>query len=252
MDWDARMNVKHTLKKAALYFGYDIRRIGTASNPKDIPKHIPNAALYQPLFSPWLGKQFTCYYAIAAPRTLVSADRCYVLYTLLKQALTVKGDVWECGVYQGGTAAMLAKVISESGTDKKLFLFDTFAGMPATDKDRDLHQEGDFSDTSVEQVEAFVNAPDVAVLRRGYIPDTFSGLESHCIAFAHIDVDIYRSVIDSIKFIWPRLSPGGFVVFDDYGFPSCPGALRAVDEFFAQTPAHPLCLHTGQALVFKP
>jgi O-methyltransferase len=84
------------------------------------------------------------------------------------------------------------------------------------------------------------------------LPDTFSGLESHCIAFAHIDVDIYRSVIDSIKFIWPRLSPGGFVVFYDYGFPSCPGALRAVDEFFAQTPAHPFCLHTGQALVFKP
>ena len=147
---------------------------------------------------------------------------------------------------------MLAKIIIENGAEKKLFLFDTFAGMPATDKNRDLHREGDFSDTSAEQVTAFIDAPNVAVLRKGYIPDTFSGLESHRIAFAHIDLDIYRSVIDSLKFIWPRLSSGGSIVFDDYGFPSCPGALQAVDEFFARTVAHPLCLHTGQALVFKP
>ena len=241
------MNVKHMLKKTALYFGYDIRWIGRHR----IPKHIPNASLYQPLFSPWLGEEFKRYYAIAATRTLVSPDRCYVLYTLLKQALTVEGDIWECGVYKGGTAAMLAKVISESGAQKKVLLFDTFAGMPATDKDRDLHEKGDFSDTSAEQVAAFVNAPDVVTLRRGYIPDTFRGLKSHRIAFAHIDVDIYRSVINSLEFIWPRLSSGGFIVLDDYGFPSCPGALQAVDEFFARTPTRPLCLHTGQAVVFK-
>jgi O-methyltransferase len=214
-------------------------------------KDSQKAGLYRPLFSPWLGEEFTRYYAIAAPRSLVSADRCYVIYTLLKQALTLEGDVWECGVYRGGTAAMIAKIITERGTGKKLFLFDTYSGMPETDKVRDLVQEGDFSNTSAEQVEAFVNAPGVAVLRKGLIPDTFAGLESRCIAFAHIDVDIYRSVIDSIEFIWPRLSSGGFVVFDDYGFPSCPGALEAVDEFFARTSAYPLCLHTGQAVVFK-
>jgi len=241
------MRLVHAIRRTAVYFGYDIRRIGKPP----VHKAIPNAALYRPLFSPWLGKDFKPYYDIAAPRTLVSADRCYVLYTLVKQSLTLEGDVWECGVYKGGTAAMLAKVITESGLPKKLFLFDTFTGMPATDKDRDLHQEGDFSDTSAEKVEAFINAPDVAILRKGFIPETFSGLESRRIAFAHIDVDIYRSVVDSLEFIWPRLSPGGFIVFDDYGFPSCPGALQAVDEFFAKTPAHPLCLPTGQALVFK-
>jgi O-methyltransferase len=242
------MNFVRTLRKAALNLGYDIRRVSTPS----VARAIPNASLYRPLFSPWLGESFKRYFDLAAPRTLVSADRCYVLYTLLRQALALDGDVWECGVYQGGTAAMLAKIIIESGTHKKLFLFDTFAGMPETDKVRDLHRKGDFSNTSVEEVEAFINAPDVTVMRKGYIPDTFSGLESRRIVFAHIDVDIYRSVIESLEFIWPRLSPGGFVVFDDYGFPTCPGALQAVDEFFAQTPVCPLCLHTGQALVFKP
>jgi O-methyltransferase len=247
------MLVKERLKKAAELLGYEIKRI--VPTPKF--EGIPRSELYRkpasgwPLYSPWFGEDFARYYAIAAPRTLVSADRCYVLSTLLRQALSIEGDVWECGVYKGGTAAMLAKIMIESKVSKKLLLFDTFAGMPETDADRDLHQEGDFADTSAEDVAAYVNAPDVAVLREGFIPDTFAGLESHRIAFAHIDVDIYKSILDCLEFIWPRLSSGGFIVFDDYGFPSCPGALQAVDEFFSATTAFPLCLPTGQAVVFK-
>jgi O-methyltransferase len=44
---------------------------------------------------------------------------------------------------------------------------------------------------------------------------------------------------------------GGFIIFDDYGMPSCPGARAAVDQFFADKPEKPLALHTGQALVFR-
>jgi len=40
-------------------------------------------------------------------------------------------------------------------------------------------------------------------------------------------------------------------VIDDYGFPSCPGAVAAVDEFFAHTRSVPICLQTGQAIIFK-
>jgi hypothetical protein len=94
-------------------------------------------------------------------------------------------------------------------------------------------------------------SPVSPVTRKGFIPDTFVGLESVQIAFAHIDVDIYKSIMDSLKFIWPRLSFGGFIVLDDYGFPTCPGARASVDEFFQREPCAPLCLPTGQALVFK-
>jgi O-methyltransferase len=88
-------------------------------------------------------------------------------------------------------------------------------------------------------------------VRQGFIPDTFCGLEQAQIAFAHIDVDIYKSIADCLNFIWPRLSVGGFMVFDDYGFPSCPGARASVDQFFVDKTCAPLCLQTGQALVFK-
>jgi len=222
--------------------GYELKRI----RPEPPP-------LYQPLYSPWLDQEgeFGAYYGIARPRTLVSADRCYVLYRLLLQALAVEGDVWECGVYHGGTAAMMAAILGDKQPAKKLYLFDTFEGMPNTDAARDLHAKGDFADTSVEAVAQYVGHAGLCEIRKGFIPQTFAGLEAARIALAHVDVDIYRSVKDCLEFIWPRLSRGGFIVCDDYGFPTCPGARDAVDEFFAGKTAVPLCLPTGQALVFN-
>ena len=71
------------------------------------------------------------------------------------------------------------------------------------------------------------------------------------IALAHVDVDIYRSVWDCCEFIYPRLQVGGAMVFDDYGFPTCPGARKAVDEFFRNKPETPIILGTGQALAIR-
>jgi len=228
--------------------GYEVRRI----HPQVKSFDIPDAELYQPLFSPWLaGGDFKRYYDLAAPKSLVSADRCYVLYTLIRQTVTVPGDIWECGVYKGGTAAMMAALLDQYAPQKRLFLFDTFEGMPDTDPEKDWHKSGDFSDTSLESVSAYVGLAKQCVFRKGFIPDTFTGLESSVVAFAHIDVDIYKSILDCLAFIWPRLSVGGFIVFDDYGFPTCPGARMAVDEFFSDKHCIPLCLPTGQALVFK-
>ncbi len=214
--------------------------------------NIPDQHLYQPLFSPWLAQgDFQSCFEVAAPRTLVSIDRCFVLYTLLKQAIHVEGDIWECGVYQGGTAAMMAKILKNNGAWKKLYLFDTFEGMPETDPQKDLHRKGDFSDTSLESVAQYIDGANSCIFRKGFMPATFAGLEASKIAFAHIDVDIYASILDCLSFIWPRLSFGGFIIFDDYGFPTCPGARLAVDQFFAAKACRPLCLPTGQAVVFK-
>lgn len=241
---------KNVIRTLLAKLGLEVRRLDRASGKQVFD--IPDIELYQPLFSPWLGKgEFRDYYEVAAPRSIVTIESCYVLLTLLRQAINIEGDVWECGVYKGGTAAMLAKFLDEKSSEKKLYLFDTFEGMPETDLKRDWHKRGDFSDTDVESVKAYVGFEELCIIKKGFIPDTFAGLESRKVAFAHIDLDIYKSIIDSMEFIWPRLSVGGFVVFDDYGFPSCPGARMAVDEFFASQKAVPLCLQTGQAVVFK-
>lgn len=214
---------------------------------------LPDAHLYDPLFSPWLSPEFARLYSGISAYTLVSPDRCWILWSLARQACRIAGDVLEIGVYRGGTAMLLRQALErESVTGSKtLRLFDTFAGMPETDRAHDLHRAGDFSDTSVEAVRGRVGTTAYVEYYPGTIPYTFAAVPEKPIAFVHVDVDIYRSVLDACAFIYPRLVAGGIVVFDDYGFPSCPGARRAVDEFFGDKRELPLVLPTGQAVVVR-
>lgn len=215
-------------------------------------KPIPDSDLYLPLFSPWEGQEpFDTLYREIHPHTLVKRDRTYVLWKTLQQALHLPGDVLECGVFRGGTALLEAKTMAGHREERALHLFDSFRGMPKTAKGIDRIQEGEFSGTSVETVSALLAPFSFAQIHAGFIPQTFEGLKIPRIAWAHVDVDIYRSVRDCIAYIYPRLVAGGTLVFDDYGFPCCSGARQAVDEAFASLPEVPLCLPTGQCLVTK-
>lgn len=212
---------------------------------------IPDENLYKPVFSPWLGlKPFDELLARVRTVSLVSPDRCWVLHTLAQQALALNGEIWEAGVYKGGTALLFRETM-QNCPGKTLRLFDTFEGMPETNQRYDLHKKGDFSDTSLEGVRSHVGDLPWVNYHKGFIPDTFAGRENDRIAMAHVDVDIYSSIIDCCEFIYPRLTPSGFMVFDDYGFPTCPGARQAVDEFFSTRIEKPLVLPTGQAVVVK-
>jgi O-methyltransferase len=68
-------------------------------------------------------------------------------------------------------------------------------------------------------------------LRAGIFPDeTAAGIEDRTFRLCHIDVDVYQSALDVLEWVWPRLSPQGAVVFDDYGCPATPGVTMLVDE----------------------
>jgi len=230
--------------------GYEVKGFKKKLINKKTGKY--ESSLYRPLYCPWFGERdFLSHYKKCSEKSLVSPDRCFIIFKALLQSIYKEGDVIECGVYKGGTAAMMASCLSAVNSHKKLYLFDTFEGMPETDSKKDLHKKGDFSDTSLESVAQYVGYPNVVEFKKGFIPNTFEGMDNSKFCFAHIDVDIYRSILDSMEFIWPRLSTGGFVIFDDYGFPSCPGAREAVDEFFSEKISFPICLPTGQAIVIK-
>lgn len=214
--------------------------------------HVPDIGLYQPLFSPWEGlSEFERLYQHASHHTLVSRDRGYILAQTLRQAMHLEGIAMECGVFRGGTALLEAMIIADSGHARPLHLFDSFEGMPETTDGLDRFQKGDFNSTSAGKVAELLAPYPFATMHVGFIPQTFQQFDPGPIAWAHVDVDIYQAVTDSIEFIYPRLVQGGFLVFDDYGFPSCPGARRAVDEAFFDRPEVPICLPTGQALVVK-
>lgn len=213
---------------------------------------VPNIELYRPLYSPWEGEPaFEQAYQQAQPYTLVSRDRCYILWKTLQQATRLAGDFLECGVFRGGTARLAAYTLNNHIQGRSLHLFDSFAGMPKTTSGIDRFESGDFNNTSEAAVRALMEPYPFVSIHPGFIPETFTGLPIKQIAWAHVDVDIYQSVRDCISFIYPRLVPGGFLIFDDYGFPSCASARRAVDEAFARLPEAPICLPTGQCLVIK-
>ena len=250
--------IQKTARFILAALGYRLSRLHNTTAATAALPDIPDRDCYVPLecnnallFRPWLrDKPFNDILQSVRCSSLVSADRFHVLWTLARQASLLSGDFVECGVYKGGTARLLAEIIANSGNSKRLHLFDTFAGMPRTGG-MDIHQQGDFSDTSLGKVKNFVGHDDYVQFYPGLIPDTFAGLDHIRIAFAHVDVDIFQSVMDCCTFIYPRLIDGAFMIFDDYGFPTCPGARQAVDTFFDDKLEQPLVLPTGQAVVFK-
>ena len=213
---------------------------------------VPDLDLYRPLFSPWEGLPgFRAHYDAIHPHTLVSPDRCWILFHCMAHARNLQGDFAEFGVFRGGTALLAARVLSEAGDRRGLHLFDSFEGMPQT-SDGEPYARGDLSETSATQVERLVRQTTANVkLHVGFIPDTFKDTGIERLAFAHIDVDLYQSVLDCVEFVYSRLAPGGLIIFDDYGFPGCVRAREATDKAFENLVEKPICLPTGQALVMK-
>ena len=166
--------------------------------------------------------------------TLVDKVRCFMIYQFAKQVSEHRGDIAEIGVYKGGTARLLAKTLESK--NKNLHFFDTFSGMRPSDPNKDVHKEGDFSDTSLEKVQMYLHDCKNISFYKGYFPMTAGPIEKKTFCLVHIDVDIYQSVIDCCEFFYPRMEKSGIMIFDDYGFVSCPGAKMAVDEFFLDKP----------------
>ncbi len=142
-------------------------------------------------------------------------------------AATPPGAFAEFGVYKGGTACWLAEVARRQ--DRKLWLFDTFCGIPVEDP-VDRHAVGDFGDVSLDAVRAAIPGATFVV---GVFPESIKGLQLPPFAFVHVDADQYRSVKAACEVFGPLMLPGGVMWFDDYGYASTPGATQAVDECFA-------------------
>jgi O-methyltransferase len=181
-------------------------------------------------------------------RTLLHHVKCYMLYSIVRHLMKVPGEVAECGAYRGGSSYLIAKVLDGR---KRLYMFDTFAGIPAgvPGKDNRYINGGEFADTSLEDVQRFMAPFKNVEIRKGFVPDTFAGLEANYFSFVHIDLDIYRPILESLEFFYPRMSSGGVILLDDYGSEECQGAYMAVEEFCAARGTRPIVLPTGQAML---
>lgn len=254
--------IKQLCKVLLRQLGYEINRVQSEDlSDRDFlaARRVSESQFYTkwsapcPIFSPWVGHpSFLELYEGLEPYTIVSPDRCYMLASFARYASYLPGDFAECGVYKGGTALLLARVLKHV-TDKRLYLFDSFEGLPQIDPNRDpWFCAGEFAPESVEAVEKVLSDfRSIVDIRRGWIPKTFSGLENSRFAFVHLDVDLYQSNWDCCNYFYPRLVPGGVLVFDEYGFAAARGEKDAVDQFFSDKPERPISLPTAQAVIIK-
>ncbi len=182
-------------------------------------------------------------------------ERHFTLFKLAKSVEAVPGDTVECGVLKGAGSFLILSA-SES-TDKVHHIFDSFCGLSdpvELDKPQEERviewEKGDLA-INMNQVKNNLAQFSNVKYYRGWIPDRFADVAGLQFSFVHIDVDLYQPTLDCLEYFYPRLSPGGMLVCDDYGSEQCPGAYRALNEFFRDKPENVGELTTGQGIVTK-
>ena len=166
----------------------------------------------------------------------VSDTETQKLLELAKSSLDVEGDFVELGCYRGDTSLLLEKLLENSS--KKLFIYDSFEGLPAKTREDfsvagDAFKEKELFVSKREVIERFKKAGlKVPVIKKGFFEDLDSEKDvPEKIAFAFLDGDLYNSIKTSLKLAVPKLVNGGIIVVHDYNNPELPGSARAVDEF---------------------
>lgn len=211
-----------------------------------LPK--PAAEFFEP--------EFLDLYAHCAPYTMTSRERMYALWQAVNHvtASGVEGDIVECGVWRGGSAMLAAMTLAERGdVDRRVWLYDTFEGMPAPGPmdaigaegedphaewaSRDAGDHNEWCHSPLEEVQANMRATGFPLERiefvAGKVEETIPATSPERIAVLRLDTDWYESTRHELAHLYPRLAPGGVLLIDDYGH--WDGARRAVDEFLAES-----------------
>lgn len=213
---------------------------------------VPNDRLAESGRSFFLEDEFLQDFQAFEPNNFRSYDRKYALKELIKLTDDLDGDVAECGVYHGGSAFLLSKHLRLTESTRKLYLFDSFEGVSEPDPgvDGSFWKKGWMS-VSLEQVQERLRSyQDLVQYFKGWIPHRFQEVEQSDFSFVHIDVDLYQPTQDSLEFFGSRMQSGGILVCDDYGFETCPGARKAMDEFAKKSRTKIVSLPTGQGVIF--
>jgi len=181
-------------------------------------------------------------------------DRQIVVVQCLQNVIAkqMAGIVAEFGCFKGHTAIQMVHAMEKLGDTSKLFLFDSFQGVPDSNSPDDWHlKKGDLTVEYSEVKDRFAPYKNIEVVK-GYFKDVLPQYDHLKIKFAHVDVDLYVSIKEVNTWLLSRMITGGIIIYDDYGFETCPGALKAVDEDFSQRlDYYKWSLPTGQFMALK-
>jgi O-methyltransferase len=190
------------------------------------------------------------YRRVVGDKLMHTADKKWFLRELARFSCDFPGEIAECGSLRGASGYFIAE--ATSGTGKCLHLFDSWQGLSGpVHADGNHWEAGDLAVSEADCLATLAPFADRTVSHPGWIPDRFGDVEGLKFSLVHIDVDLYEPHRDALTFFWPRLTQGAPMIFDDYGSSFCPGARRAVDEFFGPLGLKVIGVPTGQAFIFK-
>ena len=212
------------------------RHVGTG----DLLRHYPD-----------LDPAFVPLYEACRHATMTSVERLYALYKAVEYVVRseIPGEFVECGVWRGGSVMMMALALKVfGGVGRRLHCFDTFEGMPPPGERDIRHDTGeaaadllaadeDFhARATLDEVERNLAATgypaELVTYCRGKVEDTLPAAAPDRVALLRLDTDWYQSTKHELQCLYPRLSVGGVLIIDDYGF--FRGARQATDEYFAE------------------
>jgi O-methyltransferase len=213
-----------------------------------LTKILVNSIYEDPPVDPWNDK--TYHEEIRAvgkdwPRsahTMVGLARLTNLRELVQRTLDegIPGDYVETGVWRGGCCIMIKGVLAANcDKDRKVFAADSFAGLPLPRPDEFVADAGDdhhtFPELSVPIEEVKNNFAKYGLLDErtifveGYFDKTLPTLRKQTFALIRLDGDMYSSTITALENLYDRVSPGGYIIIDDYG--AVAGCRKAVDDY---------------------
>ena len=151
----------------------------------------------------------------------------------------VPGDLIEAGAWRGGVAIYMRAILKCYGDNRTVWVADSFEGLPPpdpsyqADKD-DIHFTLKDLAASLELVQGnfrkYGLLDEHVRFLKGWFKDTLRQAPIERLAIARLDGDMYGSTIESLEALYPKLSPGGYLIVDDYNLP---GARQAADDYRA-------------------
>mgnify|MGYP001405837275 CR=1 FL=1 len=178
--------------------------------------------------------------------------RLHVLNWAAANALKLKGDFVECGVFAGFSSAVVARCLDFGKQARTWYLYDTFSGIPSDQLNPGHENPKAFQDPSLYDAvkRRFEPYPNVRVVR-GRIPEILEQTSPAAIAFMHLDMNSAAAEMGALEKLFSRMVPGAFLVLDDYGWYAYRDQKAAEDPFFRRLGFPVLELPTGQGLVIK-
>ncbi len=173
-------------------------------------------------------------------------------------ARQLDGDFVECGTNTGMISSAICRYLDFNTVPKSFYMFDTFEGIPLDQVAIGEQPEmkawmnerwyGDCYELARRNFEAF---PGVQLVR-GRVPESLPTVAIGQVAYLSIDMNVALPERAALEYFWPKMVPGGVVVFDDYGFEDHELQKAAHDEFASAHGLEIFLLPTGQGLLIKP